>query len=46
MPQCYSAERFGVDLTPYPHLMEAATNARALPAVAAAHPDRQPDADQ
>ncbi len=45
VPQVYSAERFGVDLSPYPKLKAAAENARALPAFAAAHPDRQPDAD-
>lgn len=46
VPQVYSAERFGVDLAPYPALMRAATTARALDAFAAAHPDRQPDAPQ
>lgn len=45
VPQVYSAERFGVDLTPYPRLLAAAEHARALPAFAAAHPERQPDAD-
>jgi maleylpyruvate isomerase len=44
VPQVYSAERFAVDLTPYPALMAAADRARALDALAAAHPDRQPDA--
>ncbi len=44
VPQVYSAERFAVDLAPYPRLMAAAEHARALPAVQAAHPDRQPDA--
>jgi maleylpyruvate isomerase len=44
VPQVYSAERFAVDLTPYPQLMAAAETARALPAFQAAHPDRQPDA--
>jgi maleylpyruvate isomerase len=44
-PQIYSAERFGVDLTPYPRLVAAGEAARALPAFAAAHPSRQPDAD-
>jgi maleylpyruvate isomerase len=44
VPQVYSAERFAVDLTPYPALMAAADRARALDAFAAAHPDRQPDA--
>ncbi|MEG3163219.1 maleylacetoacetate isomerase [Sphingomonas sp. PB2P19] len=44
VPQVYAAERFAVDLTPYPRLMAAANAARALPAFQAAHPDRQPDA--
>ncbi|RMB35892.1 maleylpyruvate isomerase [Sphingomonas sp. PP-F2F-G114-C0414] len=46
VPQVYSAERFAVDLSPYPRLEAAADKARALPAFAAAHPDRQPDADR
>jgi len=46
VPQVYSAERFAVDLSPYPKLKAAAENARALPAFAAAHPDLQPDADR
>ena len=46
VPQVYSAERFGVDLSAYPRLMASADNARALPAFTAAHPDRQPDADR
>ncbi|WP_419808009.1 maleylacetoacetate isomerase [Sphingomonas sp.] len=46
VPQVYSAERFGVDLAPYPQLMAATERARALPAVQAAHPDEQPDADR
>lgn len=46
VPQVYSAERFAVDLSPYPSLVAAAERARALPAFAAAHPDRQPDADR
>ena len=45
VPQVYSAERFGVDLTQWPHLATAVATSRALPAVAAAHPDAQPDAD-
>ena len=45
VPQVYSAERFEVDLSPYPRLMAAAERARAHPAIASAHPDRQPDAD-
>lgn len=46
VPQAYSAERFGVDLSPYPRLLEVVTTARAHPAFVAAHPDNQPDADQ
>lgn len=44
VPQVYNAGRFGVDMTPYPAI--AAANARALdhPAIAAAHPNHQPDA--
>lgn len=45
VPQLYSAERFSVDVSPYPRLLAAANAARALPEVEAAHPDRQPDAD-
>lgn len=44
VPQVYSARRYGVDLAPYPALTAAADRAAALPAFAAAHPDRQPDA--
>ncbi|MDQ2893059.1 MAG: maleylacetoacetate isomerase [Pseudomonadota bacterium] len=46
VPQLYSAERFSLDLTPYPRLVAAGEKARTLPAFAAAHPSRQPDADQ
>lgn len=42
VPQLYSAERFGVDLTPYPALVAAGTRLRAL--APEAHPDAQPDA--
>lgn len=45
LPQLASAERFGADLSPYPHLLAVAERLHALPAVAAAHPSRQPDAD-
>ena len=45
VPQYYSAQRFAVDCTPYPRLVAAVENALAVEAVAAAHPDRQPDAD-
>jgi maleylpyruvate isomerase len=45
VPQVYSAERFGTRLDAYPRVREVAESARALPAFAAAHPSRQPDAD-
>jgi maleylpyruvate isomerase len=44
VPQVYSAIRFGVDLSPYPLIRAADERARTLEPVAAAHPDRQPDA--
>jgi maleylpyruvate isomerase len=46
VPQVYNAERFGLDLAPYPRLLAAADHARALPAFEAAHPAMQPDADR
>ncbi|QGP80613.1 maleylacetoacetate isomerase [Sphingobium sp. CAP-1] len=46
VPQLYNADRFALDLTPYPALVAAGAAARALPAIAAAHPDLQPDADR
>ena len=45
VPQVYSAERFGIDLEPFPNIRRAASAALALDAVAAAHPSAQPDAD-
>ncbi|HMI18671.1 MAG TPA: maleylacetoacetate isomerase [Sphingomonas sp.] len=45
VPQVYNAERFGIDLTPFPKLTAAAEKARAHPAFAAAHPDLQPGAE-
>ena len=44
VPQVYSAARFNLDLSPYPRVQAVHAAASALPAVAAAHPDRQPDA--
>jgi maleylpyruvate isomerase len=44
VPQIYSAERFHIGLDAYPALMQAFSNALAHSAVAAAHPDQQPDA--
>lgn len=44
VPQVYNAERYGVPLGAFPGITAAARALLALPAVAAAHPDRQPDA--
>lgn len=46
VPQLYNAQRFALDLTPYPALVAAGVAAGALPAFAAAHPAAQPDADR
>jgi len=46
VPQFYSAERFEVDLGPYPELRARVERAIDLPAFAAAHPSVQPDADR
>jgi maleylpyruvate isomerase len=45
VPQVYSAERFGVDLAPFPHIRAVNDRLLTIPAVVAAHPDRQPDSD-
>lgn len=44
VPQAYSAERYCVDLAPFPAIRAVAERCAALPAFAAAHPDRQTDA--
>lgn len=44
IPQLYSARRFGVPTDPWPRLAAIEEACAALPAFAAAHPDRQPDA--
>ncbi len=44
VPQVYNARRFGVPLRDYPVLESVDAHCVALPAFAAAHPDRQPDA--
>jgi maleylacetoacetate isomerase len=44
IPQVYSAERYGLDLAPWPAIAAVAAHAAAHPAFAAAHPDLQPDA--
>lgn len=40
IPQVYNANRFGVDLTPYPAVARIHENATATPACQASHPDR------
>jgi maleylacetoacetate isomerase/maleylpyruvate isomerase len=44
IPQVYSANRYEVDLTPYPAIRAVADRAADHPAFQAAHPSRQPDA--
>lgn len=44
VPQMYNAERFALDLAPYPNLLRVTEHCRGLPAFVAAHPDQQPDA--
>lgn len=46
VPQIDSAERYAVDMTPYPLIRAAGDHARALDAVAAAHPERQQGAPE
>lgn len=45
VPQVYSAERFGVDLSAFPRLTAVNARALGLSAFATAHPDLQPDSD-
>jgi maleylacetoacetate isomerase len=45
IPQLFSAERFGIDLSDLTILRRIAASAAAHPAFVAAHPSRQPDAD-
>jgi maleylacetoacetate isomerase len=45
VPQMHSADRFGVDLGPMPRLRALRDACEALPAFAAARPERQPDAE-
>jgi maleylacetoacetate isomerase/maleylpyruvate isomerase len=44
IPQVYSANRYQVDLDPYPAIRAVAERAAQHPAFQAAHPNRQPDA--
>ena len=43
VPQVINAERYRLDLTPYPTIARIHQSCMALEAFAAAHPDRQPD---
>jgi maleylpyruvate isomerase len=45
LPQVFNAQRFGLDLAPYPAIARIAGNCDALEAFQAAHPSRQPDAE-
>jgi maleylacetoacetate isomerase len=45
VPQVANARRFDVDVTPYPTLTRIEAACKALPAFAAAEPERQPDAE-
>lgn len=44
VPQVYNAQRFNVDLTPYPNIMRVWTECNQLEAFADAAPERQADA--
>ena len=45
VPQFTNARRFGLDLSPFPHLLAIEAACLALPAFRAAAPDQQPDAE-
>lgn len=45
VPQVFNAQRFAIDLAPYPRVARIHAHCAALPAFAAAHPSRQPDAE-
>ena len=45
VPQMFSADRFGLDLAPYPRLRALRERCGALPAFADAHPSMQADAE-
>lgn len=44
VPQVYNAQRFNVDLTPYPNILRVWAECQQLPAFADAAPERQADA--
>ncbi|WP_236250332.1 maleylacetoacetate isomerase [Microbulbifer sp. ALW1] len=43
IPQIYNAERFGMDISNYPHIARIAKACAALPAFEKARPENQPD---
>lgn len=45
VPQVFSAQRFGVDLAPYPVIMRIHEACAELPAFQQAHPSQQPDSE-
>jgi maleylacetoacetate isomerase len=45
VPQLFNARRFDCDLSAYPRMLAVEAACVSLPAFAAAHPARQPDAD-
>ncbi|WP_426174771.1 maleylacetoacetate isomerase [Massilia sp. TWR1-2-2] len=45
VPQVYNAQRFNIDLAPYPNIARINDACAQLPAFIAAHPSQQPDAE-
>ncbi len=45
VPQVFNAVRFNVDMTPYPTIMRIDAACQEVPAFAAAHPSKHPDAE-
>lgn len=45
VPQVFNAQRFAIDLAPYPRVARIHAHCAGLPVFAAAHPSRQPDAE-
>jgi maleylacetoacetate isomerase len=45
VPQVYNAQRFGIDLAPYPRIVRINDACAELPAFIAAHPAQQPDSE-
>jgi maleylpyruvate isomerase len=45
VPQVFNAQRYNIDMTPYPNIVRINAACVALPAFVAAHPSNQPDAE-